>query len=109
MHFLSTLIGFNVDLNSTALSVLLGPMKVKISNLEQAIQAPGGGEGCRGMAQRKINCIIWNNLSVKISVIEFILRIKEQETHLTLQEHHDDDGDEINICFAVKYFRFKYF
>ena len=21
----------------------------------------------------------------------FILRIKEQETHLTLQEHHDDD------------------
>ena len=64
MHFLSTPIGFSVELNATSLSILLGPMKVKINNLEQTIQARGAGRGggCRGMAQRKINCIVWNNL-----------------------------------------------
>ena len=28
----------------------------------------------------------------------FILRIKEQETHLTLQEHDDDGDDDVAIC-----------
>jgi len=32
--------------------------------------------------------------------IKFILRIKEQETRLTLQKHDDDDDDE--ICFSEK-------
>jgi len=55
MHLLSNLIGSSVELNSTALSVLLGPLKVKI-NLEQAVQAQMGS---RGMALRKItNCVI---------------------------------------------------
>jgi len=55
MHLLSTLIGSSVEFNSTALSVLLGPLKVKI-NLEQAMQAQ---RGSRGMALRKItNCIM---------------------------------------------------
>jgi len=34
----------------------------------------------------------------------FILRIKEQETHLTLQEHDDDDDDdEVQKCTEDKY------
>jgi hypothetical protein len=31
------------------------------------------------------------------------LRIKEQETHLTLQEHDDDDEIHINIAAQDKY------
>jgi len=30
------------------------------------------------------------------------LRIKEQETRLTLQEHDDDDDDDDNVRFAVR-------
>jgi len=29
----------------------------------------------------------------------FILRIKEQETRLTFQEHDDDDDDDVNLMF----------
>ena len=34
-----------------------------------------------------------------------MLRIKEQETRLTLQEHDDDDNDELlaNLCCAGQY------
>jgi hypothetical protein len=39
MHLLSTFLGSNVELNFTAVSALLGPMKVKIDKLEQAMQA----------------------------------------------------------------------
>jgi len=31
----------------------------------------------------------------------FILRIKEQETHLTLQEHDDDDDDDDDECVST--------
>jgi hypothetical protein len=37
---------------------------------------------------------------------KFILRIKEQETRLTLHEHDDDDDDEINFVRAG-FFNFK--
>jgi len=33
-------------------------------------------------------------------VTNFILRIKEQETHLTLQEHDDDDDEEFHTLFG---------
>ena len=33
--------------------------------------------------------------------INFILRIKEQETRLTLQEHGGDDDDDFNICGSL--------
>jgi hypothetical protein len=31
----------------------------------------------------------------------FILRIKEQETHLTVHEHDDDDDDDDELIFGV--------
>jgi len=30
----------------------------------------------------------------------FILRIKEQETHVTVHEHHDDDDDDDDDIFS---------
>jgi len=34
-------------------------------------------------------------------VTNFILRIKEQETRLTLKEHDDDDDDNVLLLFNI--------
>ena len=36
------------------------------------------------------------------------MRIKEQETHLTLQEHHDDDDDETLKCGRQRFVKNAY-
>jgi len=39
-----------------------------------------------------------------MEVTNFILRIKEQETHLTLQEHNDDDDDDDDEADMSRWF-----